>query len=65
MGELEHAADLPARVKAEIEQFFLSVTLFTDKQAKVAGRLRKNTFSVQVAFMTTFRRSLTVNEPTL
>jgi hypothetical protein len=26
MGELEKAADLPAPVKAEIEQFFLSVT---------------------------------------
>ena len=28
--------------------------------SKEASRLRKNTFSVQVAFMTTFRRSLTV-----
>jgi hypothetical protein len=39
MGELEKAADLPARVKAEIEieQFFLSATLFTDKQAKITG----------------------------
>ena len=37
MGELEKATDLPARVKAEIEQFFLSATLFTDKQAKVTG----------------------------
>jgi inorganic pyrophosphatase len=37
MGELEKAADLPARVKAEIEQFFLSATFFTDKRAKVMG----------------------------
>jgi nicotinamidase-related amidase len=37
MGELEKATDLPARVKAEIEQFFLSATLFTDKQAKITG----------------------------
>ena len=37
MGELEKANDLPARLKAEIEQFFLSATLFTDKQAKVTG----------------------------
>jgi len=37
MGELENAADLPARLKAEIEQFFLSATLFTEKQAKVTG----------------------------
>src|ERR1700730_6556089 len=29
------AADLPARLKAEIEQFVLSATLFTDKRAKV------------------------------
>jgi hypothetical protein len=35
------------------------------QMACIASRLRKNTFSVQVAFMTTFRRSLTVNEPTL
>src|ERR1700730_2447171 len=28
MGELENAADLPARLKAEIEQFFLSATFF-------------------------------------
>jgi inorganic pyrophosphatase len=34
---LEKATGLPARVKAEIEQFFLSATLFTDKQAKVTG----------------------------
>jgi inorganic pyrophosphatase len=34
---MEKAADLPARVKAEIEQFFLSATLFTDKHAKVTG----------------------------
>jgi hypothetical protein len=31
------AADLPARLKAEIEQFFLSATFFTDKRAKVMG----------------------------
>jgi len=37
MGELEKVTDLPARVKAEIEQFFLNATLFTDKQAKVMG----------------------------
>jgi inorganic pyrophosphatase len=37
MGELEKAADRPALVKAEIEQFFLSATLFTDKRAKVTG----------------------------
>ena len=37
LGELEKATDLPERVKAEIEQFFLSATFFTDKQAKVTG----------------------------
>ena len=37
MGELEKATDLPARVKTEIEQFFLNATLFTDKQPKVTG----------------------------
>ena len=36
-----------------------------DDPKKLGSRLRKNTFSFQVAFMTTFRRSLTVNEPTL
>ena len=40
MGELGKATDLPARVKAEIEQFFLNTTLFTDKQAKVTGWAR-------------------------
>jgi inorganic pyrophosphatase len=37
LGELEKATDLPERVKAEIEQFFLSATFFTDKQAKITG----------------------------
>jgi hypothetical protein len=36
VGELEKAADLPARLKAEIEQFFLGA-IFTDKRAKVTG----------------------------
>jgi inorganic pyrophosphatase len=37
LGELEKVKDLPKRLKAEIELFFLSTTFFTDKQAKIAG----------------------------
>jgi inorganic pyrophosphatase len=37
MGELENASDLPSRLKEEIEQFFVSATLFTDKKPKVTG----------------------------
>jgi inorganic pyrophosphatase len=37
MGELERAADLPSRIKEEIEQFFTSATFFTGKKAKVMG----------------------------
>jgi len=36
-SKLEKTADLPARLKGEIEQFFLSATFFTDKRAKVTG----------------------------
>jgi hypothetical protein len=34
MGEFENASDLPSRLKEEIEQFFLSATFFTDKNAQ-------------------------------
>jgi inorganic pyrophosphatase len=37
MGEFENASELPSRLKEEIEQFFLSATFFTDKNAKVTG----------------------------
>jgi inorganic pyrophosphatase len=37
LGELEKAKDLPDRLKAEIEQFFLNTTFFTSKAAKVTG----------------------------
>lgn len=33
MAEFEKAEELPDRPKAEIEQFFLSTTAFTDKDA--------------------------------
>jgi inorganic pyrophosphatase len=35
MGEFERATDLPARLRQEIEQFFLEATFFTAKNAKV------------------------------
>ena len=37
LGELEKASELPARVKQEIEQFFVSATFFTGKAVKVKG----------------------------
>jgi len=37
MGEFEKAIGLPDRLKQEIEQFFLSATFFTSKDAKVTG----------------------------
>lgn len=36
-GELEKAKDLPDRLKAEIEQFFLNATFFTTKDARITG----------------------------
>jgi inorganic pyrophosphatase len=35
--DLRRHDELPARVRAEIEQFFLNVTFFEDKDAKVLG----------------------------
>lgn len=37
LGELEKAKDLPNRLKAEIEQFFLNATFFTNKDARITG----------------------------
>src|SRR5262249_1324408 len=37
LGEFEKAADLPPRLREEIEQFFLDVTFFTAKNAEVLG----------------------------
>jgi inorganic pyrophosphatase len=37
MGDFERASDLPARLRAEIEQFFLSTTFFTAKNPKIIG----------------------------
>jgi inorganic pyrophosphatase len=37
LGELERAADLPERLREEIEQFFLSTTFFTAKNPKMLG----------------------------
>jgi inorganic pyrophosphatase len=36
-GELEDADHLPARVRQEIEQFFLQVTLFEGKEVQIEG----------------------------
>jgi inorganic pyrophosphatase len=35
MGEFERATDLPARLRQEIEQFFLEATFFTAKNPKI------------------------------
>jgi inorganic pyrophosphatase len=37
LGEFERAVDLPARLRKEIEQFFLSATFFTEKNPKIVG----------------------------
>jgi len=37
MGEFEKATGLPERLREEIEQFFLSATFFTGKDAKIEG----------------------------
>jgi inorganic pyrophosphatase len=35
MGEFEKATDLPARLREEIEHFFLDATFFTPKNPKI------------------------------
>jgi inorganic pyrophosphatase len=35
LGEFQQASDLPARLREEVEQFFLSTTFFSAKNAKV------------------------------
>lgn len=37
LGEFQAASDVPARLRAEVEQFFLSTTFFSAKNAKVLG----------------------------
>jgi len=37
LGDLERAGDLPKRIREELEQFFLSATFFTGKNAKIRG----------------------------
>jgi inorganic pyrophosphatase len=37
LGEFQQASDLPARLREEVEQFFLSTTFFSAKNAKVLG----------------------------
>lgn len=37
LGDLERAADLPKRLRDELEQFFLSATFFTAKNAELRG----------------------------
>jgi inorganic pyrophosphatase len=37
MGEFEKATGLPERLREEIEQFFVSATFFTGKDAKIEG----------------------------
>jgi inorganic pyrophosphatase len=36
-GDLERARDLPKRIRDELEEFFLSTTFFTAKNAKIQG----------------------------
>jgi len=37
LGTLQHHRDIPPRLKLEIEQFFLSATFFTSKNARIRG----------------------------
>jgi len=37
LGDLERAKDLPKRIRQELEEFFLSTTFFTGKNAKIRG----------------------------
>ncbi|MBV9999007.1 MAG: inorganic diphosphatase [Verrucomicrobia bacterium] len=37
LGEFKEASELPARLREEVEQFFLSTTFFSAKNAKVLG----------------------------
>jgi inorganic pyrophosphatase len=37
LGEFERATDLPRRIRAEIELFFLSGTFFTEKDPQILG----------------------------
>ena len=37
LGEFTQASELPARLREEVEQFFLSTTFFSAKNAKVLG----------------------------
>jgi hypothetical protein len=37
LGEFERASDLPARLRQEIEAFFVNVTVLTGKNARVLG----------------------------
>jgi inorganic pyrophosphatase len=37
VGEFENASDLPERLREEVEQFFLSTTIFTTKKPKILG----------------------------
>ena len=37
IGDLTRPADLPARIRIEIERFFLSATFFTPKNASIKG----------------------------
>jgi inorganic pyrophosphatase len=41
LGEVEKAADLPKRIRDELEQFFLSTTFFTAKNVKIEGWANK------------------------
>jgi len=38
LGEFEAVSELPARLREEIEQFFLGTTFFTAKKPKILGR---------------------------
>lgn len=37
LGEFERASEVPARLREEVERFFLSTTFFTAKNARVLG----------------------------
>jgi inorganic pyrophosphatase len=48
LGEFQQASELPVRLRDEVEQFFLSTTFFSAKNAKVLGWKGPNEASAMV-----------------
>ncbi|HUL10176.1 MAG TPA: inorganic diphosphatase [Candidatus Acidoferrum sp.] len=56
LGELERATELPARLRREIEQFFLDVTFLTGKKPRIVGwRAPKKAHAIIKAGLKSYR----------